>query len=317
MSVLPRILDPSMKFTVDSIKQMPSKEIKNNNKINNNENIEDDEDNDEDDIKSTIPAINQSVFYTFYNNYKYVILIIIIIILLIILGIVIYKYYNKKKKETVIANDGTKPKIDDSVKEKIDTYISNYIIDDEENNNNGDNENNNIEEEYKENDEVEENDTEKSESVSIDYNLEDITNELAESSNFNNSNNLNNNLQSFGIIVQEHVAINPNISVDSTLNQSRFEEIDNLETESISEILYNEINEDNRSDNEINEDNRSEIESDVGSNDDQKSVDLNDIINELNNQSTEKESKIKKRNDKKKVKKDDNIDHFKSFINKN
>ena len=27
MSVLPRILDPSMKFTVDSIKQMPIKEI--------------------------------------------------------------------------------------------------------------------------------------------------------------------------------------------------------------------------------------------------------------------------------------------------
>ena len=91
ISVLPRILDPSMKFTVNSIKQMPSKEEVNtkDNTLPNlrhdtlgrgtvNVKKEDKDTNNTDPIEENVSGL-----YLFFSSHKYVILTIIIIILLI------------------------------------------------------------------------------------------------------------------------------------------------------------------------------------------------------------------------------------------
>lgn len=102
MSVLPRILDPSMKFTINSIKQMPSKEEVNfkNNDLPKEEakNIKETTTEDTTEHPNKQIQENGSSFYLFFSNYKYVILTIIIVILIIILGFLIYKYFNSKKK---------------------------------------------------------------------------------------------------------------------------------------------------------------------------------------------------------------------------
>ena len=101
ISVLPRILDPSMKFTVNSIKQMPSKEEVNT-KDNTLPNLHYDTlgrgtvnvKKENKDTSNTDPSEeNVSGLYLFFSSHKYVILTIIIIILLIILCVLIYKYY--------------------------------------------------------------------------------------------------------------------------------------------------------------------------------------------------------------------------------
>ena len=80
MSVLPRILDPSMKFTVNSIKQMPSKEEVNS-KDSNLSKKENREINHTDSSTTKPIEENVSSIYLFFSSYKYVILTIIIIIL--------------------------------------------------------------------------------------------------------------------------------------------------------------------------------------------------------------------------------------------
>ena len=124
----------------------------------------------------------------------------------------------------------------------------------------------------------------------------------------------------YGIIIQETIAIDPKIRIDPQLNSSRFEEIDNLETNSLSDILEDNAsnvgNENQSEDNESINDDTSDISENKSETN--ESVDLNDIINELNNQNIKKKSSKLKNNTSKKKKSDDqDIDHFKAFINKN
>jgi len=327
ISVLPRILDPSMKFTVNSIKQMPSKEEVNT-KDNTLPNLHYDTlgrgavnvKKEDKDTNNTDPSVtkpieeNVSGLYLFFSSHKYVILTIIIIILLIILCVLIYKYYNTKKKNKEIKEkESERQNVNSNVKEKIDNYISSYIIDED----NGVMESdtyleteptdNHIEEEKKPNE---------SEDTVIDNNI---------STPIRNA--------EYGIIIQETIAIDPKIRIDPQLNSSRFEEIDNLETNSLSDILEDNAsnvgNENQSEDNASNVGNENQSEDNESINDDtsdisenksetNESVDLNDIINELNNQNIKKKSSKLKNNTSKKKKSDDqDIDHFKAFINKN
>ena len=314
ISVLPRILDPSMKFTVNSIKQMPSKEEVNT-KDNTLPNLHYDTlgrgtvnvKKEDKDTNNTDPSVtkpieeNVSGLYLFFSSHKYVILTIIIIILLIILCVLIYKYYNTKKKNKEIKEkESERQNVNSNVKEKIDNYISSYIIDED----NGVMESdtyleteptdNHIEEEKKPNE---------SEYTVIDNNI---------STPIRNA--------EYGIIIQETIAIDPKIRIDPQLNSSRFEEIDNLETNSLSDILEDNAsnvgNENQSEDNESINDDTSDISENKSETN--ESVDLNDIINELNNQNIKKKSSKLKNNTSKKKKSDDqDIDHFKAFINKN
>ena len=310
MSVLPRILDPSMKFTINSIKQMPSKEEVNfkHGDLPKEEAKNIKETTTEDTTENTTKPIqeNGSNFYLFFSNYKYVILTIIIVILIIILGFLIYKYFNSKKKnaEKLDKCDKQEDKadLDNNVKQKIDNYISGYIIDDD-----------NIETNSETGSESEpENDT-----TEVEYSN---TIEELDTTDMNPiSNNQAQNNNKFGILIQETIAIDPNIQIDTNLQSNRFEEIDNLETHSLSDILEDDGKSvDNNSETNYSDGNKSETNESINLDDDKSetndSVDFNDIINELNNTKKEK-SKSKTTKKKKSVEKD--IDHFKAYINKN
>lgn len=307
ISVLPRILDPSMKFTVNSIKQMPSKEEVNSkdNNLSKKENKE--TNNTESNITKPIEE-NVSGIYLFFSSYKYVILTIIIIILLIILCVLIYKYYNTKKKNKEIKEkESEQTNVNSNVKEKIDNYISSYIIDED---NEVTESESDLEPEQDDNNTKEENITKESKDTVIE-------------------NNSSSNIQpirttEYGILIQETISIDPKIKIDPLLNSGRFEEIDNLETNSLSDILEDNassVDDENQSENQ-SEDNESinDDNSDISDNKSEtnESVDLNDIINELNNQNVKKKStKSKSKTSKKKKSDDQDIDHFKAYINKN
>jgi hypothetical protein len=319
MSVLPRIFDPSMNFTVNSLKEMPSKEEFNNLKINeskkNTNNFTSsakvNTDLNLDEEKETKET---STIYSFFDNYKYIILTVFIIILLIILGVLIYKYYivkNKKKKENQIDINTSSKNINPDIKQKVDNYISNYIIEEDQ-----------LDTKISESD----TDSDTESEVEIDNKIEPLNNiELL--------NNNNKSLPNLGInlIIQETIAIDPKLHINSTY--SRFEEVknesehvvepevetevetdvetevtpevemesetnkyDNLETHSLSDILE---------ENNIDSMDTESIET--------ESIDINDIIHELNHQdSSQKSEKHTKNNNKKK----NNIDHFKAYIKK-
>ena len=310
ISVLPRILDPSMKFTVNSIKQMPSKEEVNSKNSNSSKKENKETNNTDPSITKPIEE-NVGGIYLFLSSYKYVILTIIIIILLIILCVLIYKYYNSKKKNKEIKEKESErtnvnSNVNSNVKEKIDNYISSYIIDED-------------------NDVAESADDQEPEKEDNSVEDEIITTEpkniVIDSKTGSNIQPIRNT--EYGILIQETISIDPKIKIDPQLNSSRFEEIDNLETNSLSDILedYNQ-SDDNQSDDNQSDDNESinDDTSDISDNKSEtnESVDLNDIINELNNQNIKKKStKSKSKSSKKKKADDQDIDHFKAYINKN
>lgn len=133
ITVVPRIIDPNMKFTKESIQNI---ELKNKNVTCKIENIST---NDENSIKDE--NIQNSINIGFFAKYKTYIFVIIIIILLICIIYLIYKYVtNKKKKE--IENENTfnkddKPKEIENTnnvlkKKEINNYLSNFILDEDE-----------------------------------------------------------------------------------------------------------------------------------------------------------------------------------------
>ena len=314
ISVLPRILDPSMRFTINSIKNMPtkneipeqynlnsnSKVISNNNELPKKSNITQEETKETKETKNTIN--NENKFFIFFSNYKYVILTIIIVILLIILGVLIYNYFtnnNNNKSE----NKENKTHITTDVKQKIDNYISNYIIDE---------------------DNTESNDADNTESNNED-NTESNNEDNTESSMMIQATTLVNNPIKF--VIEDHIIVDPSISLDASphMNLNRFEEINNLDTNSLSETNeLDKLSETNELDklSETNElDKLSETNESDKLSETNESIDLNDIIHELNNQTFNDNNKKSKNNNKSKLKKkeikSENVDHFKAFINKN
>ncbi len=122
VTVLPRILDPNMKFTKESLKAKPveSRKPTSSEPLN---------------ISSVeIPKSNNVKKISFFNEYKYVILIIIITILAICIIYFIYKYYNDKKeneKPPLINKDDKKNT--NLSKEERNKYLSEFIVNDNSN----------------------------------------------------------------------------------------------------------------------------------------------------------------------------------------
>ena len=133
VSVLPRIIDPKMQFTKESIES--TIDNKTNNLLISKETKKI--------IKSEETEINNMSepkrgITDFISDYKYVILTIVIVMIVIALIYFIYRYYNKKnKKEDIIeaANETLSIESDTKTKAKDDTikaYLSSYIEDETE-----------------------------------------------------------------------------------------------------------------------------------------------------------------------------------------
>lgn len=132
VSVLPRIIDPKMQFTKESIENTfdNKKAIVDNNKYKtSNETVF----NEKTTSKNNLSM--ESEPSSFLSDYKYVIIIVIIVITLVIIYF-IYRYYTKEKPtDPKIADTEEKPEIDENKsKEKtetVNTYLSSYIQDDD------------------------------------------------------------------------------------------------------------------------------------------------------------------------------------------
>lgn len=266
ISVLPRILDPKMKFTVDSIKNMPNKNT--TTKV-------------EPQVPNKTKEAPPSGVYVFFQNYKYVILIIIIIILLVVIIYLVIKYYNKQKNKVIPINE--KPndtKVSQETKQKINEYVSNYIIDEEE------------------------------------LNLPSETNDLPDNSNTienateENAKNTNDSSDDVKEILQQpqniDFAIDNSINLADNINinsQTRFEEINEEEDNNNLPVIDINVLEDNF---EINSTN-----SEVNSED--RTTGLNELLNDFhvdNNSDTDDNSGNNKQLE------NSDIDYFKNYIKK-
>jgi hypothetical protein len=100
ITVVPRIIDPNMKFTKESIQNIELKNKNSSCKVDNSSTNNENSTSDE-----------NIITLGFFAKYKTYIFVIIIIILLICIIFLIYKYFtNKKKKE--IENETTFNKVD-------------------------------------------------------------------------------------------------------------------------------------------------------------------------------------------------------------
>lgn len=145
ISVVPRIIDPEMKFTTKSIQNLNNANGKHN-KVPNKQVPQQAMKNTKD---IPVPTVS------FYNNYKYIIIIGLIVIGLIVIILLIYYLYKKNKdKQTKIHNKDSIEKDNQDVKKltdnvssggacdtekkkNIDKYISNYILNDDDSDSEG------------------------------------------------------------------------------------------------------------------------------------------------------------------------------------
>ena len=281
ISVVPRIIDPNMKFTKESLDMIESKKNKNiefnilENNISKNQTTE-----------SEKIIENPTISVGFFSKYKYYILIIIIIILICIIIYFIYKYYSKKDCDTETFN---KPQSNDKLnsnetiekKKEINKYLSNYIVDD---NDDIDETNNQVLNNQVLNNQV--------------LNNQVLNNQVLNNQVLNNqvlNNQLSNNkINSINIVKKE------NINTDIKENNDVFDIGGNSEnnsfTDSNSNISSNDIN---FIDEFINNDNENDNEND------------NKTDNNNNNNNNNKNNDIEKLEN---LEKND-LDYFKKFIN--
>lgn len=303
ISVLPRIIDPDMKFTVDSIKGMPTKKSSSINVKKNN-----DSNNKSDTISesgsTTCTNSESSKIGIFWSNYKYIILTIVIIILVCIIVYLIYRYFKKnttKKIENITNEQKSDEKISEDTKQKINEYVSNYIID--------------------EDDETELNEEDETDLNKYELNKEDLNKDELNKSN--ESKDESNDLlveteqniihtalpQQFNLVIQENIKVDPKLNHNSNRFEELYETVEsNLELNEINNInenredIIDSSNLDNELDNlilntkknldyEINSDKQSETN---------ESLDLNNIIDEIEPSEDNKP--------------DENINYFKKFI---
>lgn len=132
VSVLPRIIDPKMQFTKESIENTfdNKKALVDHNKYKTSNETEF---NEKPTTKNNLNMDGEPS--SFLSDYKYVIIIVIIVITLVIIYF-IYRYYTKEKPaDPKITDTEEKPAIEDiKSKEKtetVNTYLSSYIQDDE------------------------------------------------------------------------------------------------------------------------------------------------------------------------------------------
>jgi len=153
VSVLPRIIDPGMQFTKESIRNtidtnptQPRRDIESDSTLyvpykGPNKEISEfkKKDTSEKDVNNK---------YSFFSDYKTIIIIILIVIVIIVLSYLIYRYFNKDSKNietNTITNTITSEIKDKENKENnenkdtsskenaVNMYLSNYIQDDDDN----------------------------------------------------------------------------------------------------------------------------------------------------------------------------------------
>jgi len=117
VSVVPRILDPGMKFTKESLSVNEPKlpEVKNAEPVN-----------------STVHENLPTKKINFFVEHKYAIIMVLVTIVIILLMFVAYKYfYEKKNKENETITVEQKTVVDDAENKRArDEYLANFIIDD-------------------------------------------------------------------------------------------------------------------------------------------------------------------------------------------
>ena len=135
VSVLPRIIDPKMQFTKESIESTIDNKIANTPSSRESKKL-----TKKDDVKIESVCEPKRGITDFISDYKYVILTIVIVMIVIALIYFVYRYYSNKnkKKEIVEENkeDTEVPAIESSedIKAKEETvkaYLSGYIEDDD------------------------------------------------------------------------------------------------------------------------------------------------------------------------------------------
>ena len=152
VSVLPRIIDPGMKFTKESIlnsniKNTPESTISAAKEVIPQKQITLDK-------KENLDNPQSQKSNSFLSDYNYIILIVIISIVIIIIAYLVYKYFDNKnnpKKIEVSPNkeevklldrNVSTPQVDKNVKEYISSYIITEEEDDDEENESNENESN-------------------------------------------------------------------------------------------------------------------------------------------------------------------------------
>ncbi len=301
ISVLPRIVDPDMKFTVDSIKGMPNKKSLSSTNI---KNINNNSDSISESGNKPCSTSEPSKIVIFWTNYKYIILTIVIIILLGLILYLIYRYFKNNKTnnvENIINKNKSDEKISEDTKQKINEYVSNYIIDEEDSNELENNENKSdekISEDTKqkinelENNELENNELENNEKDSVIESDKTIIHTTLP--------------QQYNLVIEENIKVDPKLTIESNRFEELYESVENnLELNEINNIIenknievVNKSNFDNELDNLIKNSEKNidyEINSDKQS-DTNESLDLNNIIEEIE------------------PSEDNNINYFKKFI---
>jgi len=149
VSVLPRIIDPKMQFTKESIENTfdnkkiqdlhaPINKLKiqheNRNKIDTHGNVSlNNSEESDNDVNNSSNGYIKGV--SFISDYKYVIIVIIIAITIIIIYL-IYRYYSKETSKETQQLDNTQPLAIDNEKSKekkenVKSYLASYIQDEE------------------------------------------------------------------------------------------------------------------------------------------------------------------------------------------
>ena len=256
VSVLPRILDPGMRFTKESILNSNIKNTTENALSTEKEAVPQKQITF--DKKENLDNENSQKSNSFLSDYKYIILIVIISIVIIIIAYRVYKYFdnkNNQKKIEIVPNkeevkllDSQKSTcdIDKNIKdENVKEYISNYIInEDDDDDDDENNEESNIEEESNQDD------------VNITQSNKEIINTPI--------------IQKPTAITNTNISIDSNIVLDDNLDTAdkNIYELsnENLESENIDSLLnsldtinnYVDVNEDN----DYNADNDNDNDSD-------------------------------------------------------
>jgi hypothetical protein len=294
VSVLPRIIDPGMQFTKQS--------ILNSNAKNENQQPVSKSSGSENSVslekKEVLDVVQNQKSNSFLSDYKYIIFMVIISIVIIIIVYFIYKYFDNKNNPKTIESSPAKEEIkllvdkdkkDDNIKE----YISNYIIKDEEEDEDEDEDNMYDKEEYNE-------PNYKKEEVSEVYNKKPIFNSPI--------------IQKPTPIINTELVLDSNLVVDDNVFTSGIDKNikgGNLESENIDFLLNSLNNTDNNELNDYDADNDSDGDNNIIINDDSDDI---PIFEEL--EDTEKYDSNDEKNNNGGDDDDDDLKYFKKFVQK-
>jgi hypothetical protein len=237
VSVLPRIIDPGMKFTKESIL---NSNIKNTTKnIISTENEVIPKKQLTFDKKENLDNSQSQKSNSFLSDYKYIIMIVIISIVILIISYLVYKYFDNKNNPKKIEVSPTKEEVkllNKSLKnEEVKEYISNYIIneDDEDDEDDEEDKETNIEEVTQTNtEEILQNNVEEITQTNYNMNRDTFNTPIIQKPTSISNTNLS---------IDTNIILDSNISarnIDNNLNSDIYGSCNsNLESENIDSLL--------------------------------------------------------------------------------